>query len=180
MRTLALMRQGSNDLYPEHVASSHTLCFSWRMLRNLGPGLHHTLREPVLVSAQGAVVKNRTVMTVLLSTALLAGCQGQNGEGETGSGFNYRGLSYGMSGAEVRRDRLGAVLRRDVEFRDTTTDVRTITGIEPDTAVAALIRDAGGTPAEGGVAWLLMSPKDDLAANPWSDPELADAVYPDQ
>ncbi|HLL51317.1 MAG TPA: hypothetical protein VK356_11675 [Thermomicrobiales bacterium] len=125
---------------------------------------------------------NRTVTNVLLLLwiGLLAGCQSQNGEGETGSGFNYRGEFYGMAGAEVRRDRLGVVLRRDVEFRDTTIDVRSITGIEPDTAVAALIRDAGGTPAEGGVAWLLMSPKDDLAANPWSDPDLAAALYPER
>jgi hypothetical protein len=126
-------------------------------------------------------VKSRMVVCVLLlSTALLVSCEDQNGEGETGSGFNYRGEFYGMSGAEVRRDRLGVVLHRDVQFRDTTTTVRVIIGIEPDTAVAARIRGAGGTPAEGGVAWLLMSPEDDLTANPWSDPDLAASVYPGQ
>lgn len=35
-----------------------------------------------------------------------------------------------------------------------------------------------GSPAEGGAAWLLMSPDPDVAADPWAHPEVADALYP--
>jgi hypothetical protein len=120
-------------------------------------------------------------VSALAVTMLVAvGYFSQRGVGENGAGFNYRDKFYGMSGAEVRSDRLGPFLDRDIGFHDASTDVRAIVDVAPDTAVAARVRDVGGTPAEDGVAWLLMSPVADLAANPWADPDLVVAVYPNQ
>jgi hypothetical protein len=104
----------------------------------------------------------------------------QRGHGESGVGFTYRGEFYRETDAEVRDERLGSFLERDLAIRDTTTDVRAITGLDPETAVAARIRDSPSGPSKDGVAWLLMVRDDDLAAVPWSDPELAAAVYPEK
>jgi hypothetical protein len=103
---------------------------------------------------------------------------GSDGEGPNGSGFTYRDDFYGMSGAEVRPDRLGPVLDRDVPIMYTTTDVREVLGIDAELAVAARLVNAGGTAAEGGAAWLLMSPDPEVAADPWAHPEVADALNP--
>jgi hypothetical protein len=121
------------------------------------------------------VVSAVAIMLVVVRYASQGG-----GEGANGSGFDYRDEFYGMSSAEVRSDRLGPVLDRDVRFRDTRADVRAIVDVDPSTAVAARLQDVGGTPAEDGVAWLLMSPDADLAADPWADPDLVVALYPDQ
>ena len=99
-------------------------------------------------------------------------------ENSNGTGATYRGAFYSLSAGEVRADRLGAVLARDLGFQDTTTDLRVIRGIEPHTAVAARIAYAPGTPAERGPAWLLMSPDPDLAADPWATPGLAAVLHP--
>lgn len=63
-------------------------------------------------------------------------------------------------------------------FQDTTTEVRRITGVSADVAVAALISvpEVGSGQAEQ--AWLLLSPEPHLAADPWSDAELSSAVQP--
>ena len=104
---------------------------------------------------------------------------GSDGEGPSGAGFTYRDEFYGMSGAAVRPDRLGPVMDRDVPIMDTTTDVRQISGIDADIAVAARLVDVGGTAAEDGAAWLLMSPDPAVAADPWAHPEVADALNPE-
>ena len=121
------------------------------------------------------------VTGVLLgSLAFLLVNMSQRGQGENGVGFTYRGEFYSQTDAEVRPERLGPFLERDVRIRDTTTDVRAITGLDPETAVAAQIRDSPSGPSKDGVAWLLMTRDDDLAAVPWSDPGLAAAVYPEE
>ena len=102
--------------------------------------------------------------------------RGSGGEGENGAGFNYRGEFYGMSGAEIRADRLGPVLDRDIPIMDTSTDVREVLGIDPATAVAAYLRDAGGTAAQNGAAWLLMSSDPEVAADPWAHPDVSEAL----
>ena len=101
-----------------------------------------------------------------------------DGQGANGTGFTYRGAFYGLSGAEVRPERLGDVLEEDVAFQDTTIDVRRIAGVSADVAVAALISlpEIGGGPPEP--AWLLLSTAPDLAADPWSDAELSSVVQP--
>lgn len=101
-----------------------------------------------------------------------------DGQGANGTGFTYRGEFYGLSGAEVRAERLGDVLDEEVAFQDTTTEVRRITGVSADVAVAALISvpEVGSGQAEQ--AWLLLSPEPHLAADPWSDAELSSAVQP--
>ena len=130
----------------------------------------------------GNVQRRRAVVAglvaVVLGTGTLAGFAliGGDGEGPNGAGFTYRGDFYGMSGAEVRPDRLGPVMDRDVLIMDTTTDVREVLGIDPGTAVAARITDIAGTAAEDGVAWLLMSPDQHVAADPWAYAEVADAL----
>ena len=116
---------------------------------------------------------------LLVSLALLLVNISQRGHGETGVGFTYRGEFYSQTGAEVRRERLGSFLEREVRIRDTTTDVRAITGIDPETAVAAWIRDSPSGPSKDRAAWLLMTRDEDLAAVPWSNPELAAAVRPE-
>lgn len=126
-------------------------------------------------------VRRRTVLlasaaaTVALGAALVLVSAGE-GEGPSGAGFTYRGEFYLMSGAEVRNEKLGRVLADSVPMTDTTTDVREIVGVEPDVAVAAYVRYAGGTPAEGGAAWLLMSPDDDVAAKPWEAPSVSEVL----
>ena len=99
------------------------------------------------------------------------------GEGPSGTGLRYGGAFYLLSGAEVLDARLGPVLDRDVPFQDTSTALRGIVDVDPSVAVAALVRDVGGTPSAGGSAWLLLSPDEDLAARPWADPALAAAVH---
>lgn len=130
------------------------------------------------------VPQRRAMLVVGSIVALLAALavpvtlllESRQGQGESGNGFTLRGEFYLMSGAEVREERLGAVLDRAVPIRDTTADVRAITGVDPGVAVAALVHDMAGTPAADGSAWLLMSPDEDLAADPWSDDDLAGAV----
>ena len=129
--------------------------------------------------------RRRLVLAVVVLTAA-AGCLAgvllvtlhERGQGPSGSGLTYRGEFYAMSGAEVRQDRLGPVIDRDVPVMDATTDVREISGVDPDLAVAAHLSDIGGTAAEDGAAWLLMSPDADVAADPWAHAEVADAVEP--
>ena len=120
------------------------------------------------------------LLAVVLGTGAVAGFAliAGDGEGPNGSGFTYRGDFYGMSGAEVRPDRLGPVMDRNVPMMDTTTDVREVLGIDPGTAVAARLTDIAGTAAEDGAAWLLMSPDQEVAADPWAHPEVADALSP--
>lgn len=103
---------------------------------------------------------------------------GNDGQGPSGSGFTYRGDFYAMSGAEIRPDRLGPVIDRDVPIMDTTTDVREVLGIDAETAVAARVVDIGGSAAEDGAAWLLMSPDPEVAADPWAHSEVAGALIP--
>ena len=100
------------------------------------------------------------VATVVAAGGLLTGLalRGGGGEGSHGAGFNYRDEFYGMSGAEIRADRLGPALDRDMPIMDSRTDVREIFGIDAGIAVAAYLCVVGGTPAENGAAWLLMSP----------------------
>ena len=119
------------------------------------------------------------VSGVVLGLLALLVTMSQRGHGENGVGFTYRGEFYSQTSAEVLPERLGPFLERDVAIRDTTTDVRAIAGIDPDAAVAARIRDSPGGPSEGGVAWLLMTRDDDVAAVPWSDHDLASVVYPE-
>jgi hypothetical protein len=128
---------------------------------------------------RGRAILAGAVLAVGLGlVAALAYASAQNGEGANGAGFDYRGQFYSMSGAEVRRERLGPVLDRSVALRDTSTDVRAILDIDPGIAVAARVHDMGGTASEGRSAWLLMSPDVDLAADPWSDADLVSAVHP--
>jgi hypothetical protein len=115
---------------------------------------------------------------VVVAGGSLAGLalRGGGGEAPNGAGFNYRDQFYGMSGAEIRPGRLGPVLDRDIPIMDTSTDVREVLGIDPATAVAAYLHDVGGTAAENGGAWLLMSPDQELAADPWGHPGVSDAL----
>ncbi len=100
------------------------------------------------------------------------------GQGANGTGLSYRGEFYVLSGAEVQPERLGHVLDEDVAFQDTTTEVRRIAGVRPDVAVAALISLPEGRTGKAEPAWSLLSPKPDLAADPWSDAELSSVVQP--
>ncbi|MGD8202000.1 hypothetical protein ACQE98_15280 [Ornithinimicrobium sp. W1679] len=117
-------------------------------------------------------------MALLLLGWVLTLVMDPDGQGANGTGFTYKGEFYGLSGAEVRPERLGDVLEEDVAFQDTTTDVRRIAGVSADVAVAALISlpEIGGGPAEP--AWFLLSTAPDLAADPWSDAELSSVVQP--
>lgn len=101
-----------------------------------------------------------------------------DGEGPSGSGFTYRNEFYAMSGAEVRSDRLGPVMERNVPIMDTTTDVREVFGVDAEIAVAARLVNVGGTAAADGAAWLLMSPDPDVASDPWAHSEVAGALTP--
>lgn len=112
----------------------------------------------------------------VVSLAMLQGAR--EDDNSNGTGANYRGEFYSLSAGEVRGDRLGAVLERDLGFQDTTIDLREIDGVDPGTAVAAHIAYAPGTPAERRPAWLLMTPDPDLAADPWTNPDLAAALRP--
>jgi hypothetical protein len=118
-------------------------------------------------------------VSLLLLGWVLALVMDPDGQGANGTGFTYRGEFYGLSGAEVRPERLGDVLDEKVAFQATATEVRRITGVSADVAVAALI----GVPEVGSgqveQAWFLLSPKPDLAADPWSDAELSSAVQPE-
>lgn len=101
------------------------------------------------------------------------------GEGSSGTGLTYDGEFYLLSGAQVRPDRLGPVLADDVAFQDTTTQLRAITGVRADVAVAALLDVPRLGSARPQQAWQLLSPEPDLAADPWSDGLLSLAVQPD-
>ena len=130
------------------------------------------------------VQRHRAVVVAGLAAVLVVGVVadfalvGNEGEGTSGAGFTYRDDFYGLSGAEVRSDRLGPVMDRDVPIMDTTTDVREVLGVDPEIAVAARLTDIGGTAAEDGAAWLLMSPDPDVAADPWAHLEVEDALNP--
>ena len=117
-------------------------------------------------------------VTVLVLGWVLTLVLDPRGHGANGTGFSYRGEFYGLSGAEVRPERLGDVLDEDVAFQDTTTDVRRIVGVGADVAVAALISlpEVGSGTAEP--TWSLLSPDPDLASDPWSDAELSSVVQP--
>jgi hypothetical protein len=96
----------------------------------------------------------------------------------SGNGLDYRARFYGLSPAEVRGDRLGPFLARDIAFRDVATDLGLIGGVDADTAVAAWIEQAPGTAAEHRPAWLAMASDPDAAADPWSSPGVAPALRP--
>ena len=130
---------------------------------------HVAGRRWVVISAVAALV---------VTGGLLAGfaLRGGGGEAPNGAGFTYLDTFYWMSGAEIRPDRLGPVLDRDIPIMDTSTDVREVLGIDPATAVAAKLRDIGGTAAQNGAAWLLMSPDPEVAADPWSHVGVSDAL----
>lgn len=116
-----------------------------------------------------ALLLTSWVLQLVLDTA---------GQGANGAGFTYKSEFYALSDAEVRPERLGAVLEEDVAFQDTTTDVRRITGVSADVAVAALVSVPPVGSSQAKQAWLLLSPEPDLAADPWSDAELSSAIQP--
>lgn len=136
--------------------------------------LHHDLRQRRRAVAVAGLAAGVLVVAAVASFAVV----GRDGEGPTGAGFTYRDDFYAMSGAEVRPARLGVVMDRDVPIMDTTTDVRAILGIDVEVAVAARLVDVGGTAAEGGAAWLLMSPDPEVAADPWAHPEVSGVLTP--
>lgn len=117
-------------------------------------------------------------IALLLSGWVLALVMDPDGQGANGSGFTYRGEFYGLSDAEVRAERLGRVLNENVAFQDTTAEVRLITGVSADVAVAALISMPEFGTGQARQAWLLLSPKPGLAADPWSDAQLSSAIQP--
>lgn len=117
-------------------------------------------------------------VTLILAAWLLTQVVDPDGEGASGTGLTYRGEFYLLSDAEVRPDRLGEVLERDVAFQDTTTVVRLITDMSPEVAVAALLPRHDGRGDEARQTWLLLSPQPGLAADPWSEAGLSDAVHP--
>jgi hypothetical protein len=103
--------------------------------------------------------------------------QSDSGQGTSGAGFDYRGEFYALSSAEVPRSRLGPPLDSGIPFQDTTVDVRAIDGIDPAVTLAALVDVpvAAGVPAR---TWFVLSPQPELAADPWSQPELAAVLGP--
>ncbi|MGD8202425.1 hypothetical protein ACQE98_17425 [Ornithinimicrobium sp. W1679] len=117
-------------------------------------------------------------MSLLLLGWVLTLVMDPDGQGANGTGFTYRGEFYGVSGAEVRPERLGDVLEQDVAFQDTTTDVRRIAGVGAEVAVAALISLPEVGTGQAEPAWFLSSPVPELAADPWSDAELSSVVQP--
>lgn len=117
-------------------------------------------------------------VSLLLLGWVLTLVMNPDGQGANGTGLTYRGEFYGVSGAEVRPERLGDVLEEDVAFQDTTTDVRRIAGVGADVAVAALISLPEVGTGQAEPAWFLSSPVPDLAADPWPDAELSSVVQP--
>lgn len=87
-----------------------------------------------------------------------------HGEGANGTGFLFEGRFYWASGQEVRADALGDLIAQDVLFQDTTTDLRGITGLDPDTTLAALLPSLNGSP--GGLRWTLVSVDQGRGTNP--------------
>ncbi len=132
------------------------------------------LHTPKVATLPALVVAGVVVVAGVAGFAVL----GSDGEGPNGSGFTYRGDFYGLSGAEVRTERLGPVLERDVPIMDTTADVREVVGVDPEIAVATHLTDVGGTSAQGDGAWRLMSPDAEVTADPWAHPDVMDAVNP--
>lgn len=104
--------------------------------------------------------------------------EGAGGQGANGTGFSYQGVFYVLSGAEVRPERLGDVVAEGVPFRETTTDVRLITRVGADLAVAARIGLPSDDHGPERHAWLLLSPRPELAADPRADERLAPAIQP--
>lgn len=135
----------------------------------------------VIAASAGLAVACTAVVMSLSGPADGGAIRGQGqsdpGQGRSGAGFDYRGEFYSLSSAEVPRSRLGPPLDSGIPFQETTVDVRAIDGIDPEVALAALVDvpDAAGAPAR---MWFVLSPQPDLAADPWSLPELAAVLGP--
>ena len=117
-------------------------------------------------------------MAVLLIAALtaVAACTRDASTSRSAAGLNYDGSFYNLSTLEVAPDALGHVLDRQVPFQDTRIDLRRIRGVPPSLAVAGFTRTFPGTGSPEPMAWLLLSPHSDVAADPLSDPTLQTVV----
>ena len=125
------------------------------------------------------VVALACVVAVVIGVVGVVGVAlSRRGAGYSGAGLNYRGTFYHLSSAEVRPDVLGDVVGDDVPFQDTSIQLRQIEGVDVDTAVAGFVPAYPGTGTTAAVAWLLLSPDADLAADPWGSAELARVVLP--
>lgn len=130
-------------------------------------------RNVTVVVALACVVALVVGVVAVVGVAL-----SRRGGGANGAGLNYRGTFYHLSSAEVRPDVLGDVLGDDVPFQDTRIQLRQVKGVDADTAVAGFVPAYPGTGTTAAVAWLLLSPDADLAADPWRSAELSGVVLP--
>ncbi len=113
----------------------------------------------VLLLVAVAVVVVGTGVLVLLASGWHPG-----GDTATGTGLTYQDRFYWASGAQVRDDALGATVAEAVPFQDTTADLRTIEGMDPQTTLAAWLPSLDGSP--GGPRWTLVSTDQGRGTNP--------------
>lgn len=116
------------------------------------------------------------VVILIAALTAVAGCSQGGSVNRSGAGLNYRGSFYNLSSLEVAPVALGHILDRQVPFQDTRIDLRRIRGVPPSLAVAGFTRTYLGTGSPEPMAWLLLSPKPALAADPLSDPTLQTVV----
>jgi hypothetical protein len=98
------------------------------------------------------------------ATAVLASGWHPGGDTATGTGLTYDGRFYWASGLQVKDSALGPSVATAVPFQDRTADLREITGLPPETTLAALLPSLDGSP--GGLRWTLVSTDQDRGTNP--------------
>ena len=113
---------------------------------------------------------------LLIASLGAAACSDAASTSRSAAGMNYRGTFYNLSTLEVAPAALGGVLDRQVPFQDGYIDVRRVRGVSPSRAVAGYTRTYPGTGSHEPMAWLLLSPDSDLAADPLADPALRSLV----
>jgi hypothetical protein len=113
---------------------------------------------------------------LLIASLGAVACSDAASTSRSGAGMNYRGSFYNLSTLEVAPVALGGVLDRQVPFQDGHIDVRRVRGVSPSRAVAGYTHTFPGTGSPEPMAWLLLSPDPDLAADPLADPALRSLV----
>ena len=116
------------------------------------------------MSRRTGVIASLTVLALIVGVLLVLTHRGPGADSANGTGFNYEGRFYWASGKTVDESSLGGPVAKAVQFQDTTTDLRAITGFAPEVTLAALLPSLDGSP--GGLRWTLVSVDMDRGVNP--------------
>jgi hypothetical protein len=121
-------------------------------------------------------VRARVLLVAVTVVALVALVACSRGDGAIGgSGLRYHDTMYWTTSALVLDGALGADLGTGLQFEDTTADLRSITGVDPEVALALRIH---GRSAPADETWVLVNAEDHRVYDPWSDDRLAKVLEP--